>query len=374
MTFSIDVKTTGTQNYIYPSHDTELGEYYLSVGNTLYISKTIDRDNFTWYLPKINVQKLDYDITNLHPISDTEVAIFQKDSIRYVSYDTSLSAYRYYKSRVDIGLEEGSDVITTFDGKYTIFNTKRGLVAMGYQDFIASEEQTLAYISDTIYSHYERYITSPIKLCRFGLWLFVYRQDSNWCLLYDFRTNSWWPLQYPSNCKQFIILDNKVCLLLNNESLYDNLYDDVNNYIDDYNNGTDIDWFIKSQKLHLDAINYYKTVLNLTLNNTFNDDVDLDDESRDTKRMSFKFKIKLFRTDIGEDKYGSVVQKGYFESGTEKEVTYDVDCIATFVQRVNFSKVIEVQYEIYCNNNIAVRIPLSLANITIKYRRGSEVR
>ena len=373
---TIDFKVDGIINYLYPSHYCELENYYLSVGNKLFISETKNSTDFKWYFPKINTENLEYDITNLHPISDKEVAIFQKNTIRYITYDNDLEAYRYYKARTDIGLIEGADVLTTFDGKYTIFNTQRGLVAMSYQEFIASTEQALTFITDSIYTHYMKYAISPIKLCKYGYWLFIYREDSNGGYMYDLRTNSWWPFEYTNNCSKFIVMDNLVYLISNN-TIYSNLYDDITIYQDYIFNQEPvaIDWFIKSQKLHLSAINNYKNILSLTLNNTFNDDVDLDNDTRNKKKMRFTLKVKLFRTDISQDSYGSIVQKGYFSSGdTEKVISYDIDCISTFVQRVNFGKVIEFQYEIHSNNSWYEKIPLSLANISIKYKVGSQVR
>ena len=200
--------TKGKTNYLLPSFVTELSNYYLSKGNTLYISSpavdiSVDKSgavskkdaSFKWYLPERAKQDFDFNITNLHVISNTEVAIFFEHSIRYVSWDSDVSAYRYYKSKLDVGCKNGSDVLTTYDGKYTIFASERGLVAMTYQEFMATTEQALSYLSDSIYSVFQDFANNePIKLFKYAFWIFVYKQGSDKLLLFDIRNSSWWPM------------------------------------------------------------------------------------------------------------------------------------------------------------------------------------
>lgn len=54
---------------------------------------------------------------------------------------------------------------------------------MSYQDFIASTEQSLTYLSDNIYDMFINYITeknslNQIKLYKFGYWIVIYKRDS----------------------------------------------------------------------------------------------------------------------------------------------------------------------------------------------------
>lgn len=399
---TIDLFTEGIINYIVPDHFAEVDNYYFSKGNTIYISSLSEyMDGFQWYFPQINTEEFDYPITGLHPISTTELAIFQEDAIYYVvkQYNEQLKlyTYSYFKTRVNIGCKEGCDIITTFDGKYTLFASKRGLVAMSYQEFISSTEQALTYISDSIYSLFEAFNISPIKLYQHGYWIYVYRQDSNYCLVFDIRNSSWWPFMYKYNCTKFLAIDNKTHFICKNQlhSTYDGFGDYESNpqkpYRDVYyikrsetnivegqpvttermvKENVEIDWYILSQKLHLNAINYYKHIVNLTLNNVIDK----------KQKLSFTFTVKNYRTDISKDAIGSIVQEGAFNNGSFiDEVTYTVDTISTFVQRVNFSKVTEFQYKLESNTKIENTqktnlVALSLANITVKYKIGSQVR
>lgn len=69
----------GETNFILPEVYALLENYYVGIGNKLYISKSVtDNGKFKWYFPEISVQPFDNSITNLQPISNSEVAIFLK--------------------------------------------------------------------------------------------------------------------------------------------------------------------------------------------------------------------------------------------------------------------------------------------------------
>ena len=65
------------QNYDF-EYEAELSNYYFAKDNKLMISATgaYQTEDFEWYMPKRNTEYFDYAITNLHPISATELAIF----------------------------------------------------------------------------------------------------------------------------------------------------------------------------------------------------------------------------------------------------------------------------------------------------------
>ena len=79
----IDKITEGKINYILFDNHTELQEHYFSKDKTLFISEArLDGNKeFLWYLPEIKKQDFNLNITNLHPISSTEVAIFLPDEV-----------------------------------------------------------------------------------------------------------------------------------------------------------------------------------------------------------------------------------------------------------------------------------------------------
>ena len=65
---------------------------------------------------------------------------------------------------------------------------------------------------------------------------------------------------------------------------------------------------------------------------------------------------------------------GSIDSENYVDVNYDVNIIRTYVQRLNYSKVNEFEYMLSSNEENAINVPLSLSNITIKYKVGGEIR
>lgn len=364
---TIDEVTQGTNNYFVPDYYAELSEYYFSNSKDLYISaqgQTVAIDEFKWYFPERNTQTFDYKITNLHTISANEVAVFLEDSIHYVSRETNESTilYRYYKSKIQVGCLSGSDVLTTFDGKYVLFTSKRGLVAMTYQEFIASDEQTLSYLSDPIYQLYYEYIKanndSAIKLYKYGYWIITYKQSCNYAYVLDTRNNSWWRIESTYNAIKFIDIDNEVKYLSNGKLFDLNKSDDE--YYDFYNpEEFKINWHITSQKLYLKAINYYKHIVNMTFVSVHSK---VDDEY-----MDYQLRCNIYRKYID----GNISNKNEYET-----IEYNVNGARTFVQRLNYSKVNEFEYKLSndSENNIELDLPLSINGITVKYKIGGQVR
>lgn len=361
----ISKTTVESQNYIVPSHVSELSNFYFSNGSELYISQNYvtPEGKFEWYFPDITLQKFNYNITNLHPISNEIMSIFFNDEIWYVTFDSEVQAYRYYKSKLQVGCKEGSDVLTTFDGKYTVFAGERGLVAMSYQDFIASDEQSLTYLSDIIYDRFKTYLNGPIKLYKYGFWLLVYKQNSKDGYIYDLRNNSWWPVTGIDNNTKFVTINNEVQLLCNGKMYVLNKLD-INYFDYDGLKKTKINWFVKSQKLHLSALNNYKHIINMTFVSV-HDTKALEAANYNVECLDFKLQVNNYRKQIdgninSSDKYVNV--------------NYTVGAVRTFVQRLNYSKVNEFQYMLSSDENNAIEIPFSVNSITIKYKVGGQVR
>ena len=363
----VDVLTEGILKFDVFDHETELSQFFVSKGKNLYINaqgSNVGVDDFKWYFPERNVQEFDYEITNLHPISTTEIAVFLQDSIYYVKPVTTTIdgietiAYSYYKSRIPLGCEEGSEVITSYDNKYTMFVTKRGFVAMSYQDFIASDEQALTFLSDTIYDMFNEWNKGAIKLFQYNFWIILYRTNTGKAFIFDMRGNSWWPIEYNSNVKKFIEIDRKPLLL---SGLYLYKFDTSNdNYFDGNSlKGGRIDWFLSSQKLHLDAINYYKHIINLTFFGYNYGDKDVN--------VRFNLRVINYRkqTDTNETKSFSAVD-------------YKIQLTRTFVTRINYYKVNQVQYILESSRDEdaedKIPVPLSLTAISLKYLVTGQVR
>ena len=341
---SIDTKI----NHIVPTAITKLNAYYFARDNKLYISAQggkVQAGEFKWYFPKINTQLFVDNITNLHPISKDDVGIFFDDHINYVHRETSedKTLYYYYTSKIQLGCRLGNTILTTFDGKYITFATKRGIVALSYQNFVATDEQTLTYLSDNIFAIYDKWNTSAIKLLQYKYWIICYRQDNETAYVYDLRNNSWWPITYDISTKIFVF-KNKLHIVSDNDIfVLDTAY---NNYKDTKGN---ISWKIKSQKLHFNALNYYKHINNITLNNVADDGV-----------CTMTLKLKAYRKVMNES----------------KDLVFDIpiNFIRTFVKHLSILKTNEFQYQLTSDDTVALNSPLRLSNITIKYKITGQVR
>ena len=339
----LQVLNKGNESYnnIVPSHIAELNNFYLSEGSNLYISQKTENDAV--YFPEINKQTFTSKITNLHPLSESEMGIFLEDEIWY-SYLTE-NGYAYTKSRLDFGCKDGNDVETSFDGKYTLFDTERGFAALAYQDFVASTEQSVTFISENIKALYDKFRAKPVKLVKFKDYLFLYNDS---ILVFDFRTGSWWPWTI-SNLNR-IIRDDEL-MLIKEGKLCRFDFTSVK-YYDACTVKEDIDWHITSQKLHLNANNNYKHIINMTFSAVENEDANTS--------LSVNLTVNNYRHFVDE--------------GKEEVFDYRVQLIRTFVKRLNYGKVREFQYTLRMDDENAIKLPLSLSAISIKYKIGGQVR
>lgn len=367
--------TVGETNFILPEVHALLENYYVGIGNKLYISKSVtDNGKFKWYFPEISVQPFDNGITNLQSISNSEVAIFFENEIWHSTFDAETTidgkkgVYRYYKSKLQAGCKKGSDVLVTYDGKYTIFASNRGLVAMSYQDFIASTEQSLTYLSDNIYDMFINYITeknslNQIKLYKFGYWIVIYKRDSKDGFVFDTRNNSWWPLSSFDKPTKFVTIDNKI-EMLSVGNMYDLNKSDADYYDYDGEFVNKIAWVVRSQKLHLSALNNYKHIINMTFVSVHDSNI-LQNSEYNIDGLDFKLQVNCYRKKVD----GNINSLDDYVT-----VNYRVDTIRTYVQRLNYSKINEFQYQLSSDEENAMDIPLSLNSITIKYKVGGQVR
>lgn len=339
----LHVLNKGNESYnnIVPSHIAELNNFYFSEGSNLYISQKTENDEV--YFPEINKQTFTSKITNLHPLSESEMGIFLEDEIWY-SYLTE-NGYAYTKSRLDFGCKDGNDVETSFDGKYTLFDTERGFAALAYQDFVASTEQSVTFVSENIKALYDKFRVKPVKLVKFKDYLFLYNDS---ILVFDFRTGSWWPWTI-SNLNRIICDDELMLIKEGKLCRFD--FTSVK-YFDMCTVKEDIDWHITSQKLYLNANNNYKHIVNMTFSAV---------ENEDTKSsLSINLTVKNYRHFVDE--------------GKEEVFDYRVQLIRTFVKRLNYAKVREFQYTLRMDDENAIKLPLSLSAISIKYKIGGQVR
>ena len=211
-----------------------------------------------------------------------------------------------------------------------IFTTLRGVASLSPQDFIATTEQTLSYLSDNIQSKYYKFyndsvhstmlipdefdlsVKPMIKIVTYKYWIMFYRYMDREILALDTRTGSWWVWTTPYPIRSIVVnvrlnilmqidfnpIENMVVYsppkkptLLGvsfvwkdlDTEILDTYYDDV---IEKSLNGLSelrdsrrivfyadpmIKWYISSQHLHFNEINNYKSVKALVLNAKGND-------------------------------------------------------------------------------------------------------
>lgn len=336
-----DVINYGSYTEIFPEHFINADVLYISNGNTTYISSDAG-DKL--YFPEVNVQKYDFPITNLHQIAENKIAVFSRRGIDYI---TKIEGEYYYdKSRIPVGALDDCEIITVNDGKYTVFPSERGLAVMGYQDFVATTDQSVSYATDNIIDRWAEFSKSgPVKMCHHKFWVFIYNM-TNKVFVFDIRNNSWWHWTFPKPVRK-MYFDDELHLIadIDFRLTYDGEYFD---YCDEEANK--IPWSIESQKLHFDAPNHYKHIINFTFNS-------LSDRKFP---LSIRLDVKNYRKQI--------------DDGKPELFDYKIDVIRTFVKRVNYAKVCEFQYEIRYDEATYINVPFEVSAITIKYKITGQVR
>ena len=179
------------------------------------------------YMPKRNEQHFANKMTALHPLSDTEMGIFTEKDVWYVSTTTlsdgTIAYTRPIKSKIPVGLRDGSDVITALDGQALIFPTPRGLVGLAPQDFVATTEKTLSYLTDAIQEKYHsfyndgvmssmlipeefEYTYKPyIRINTYKYWIVMYKYLDREILALDTRSGTWWRWTTPYPIRSIMV-------------------------------------------------------------------------------------------------------------------------------------------------------------------------
>ena len=111
-------------------------------------------------------------------------------------------------------------------------------------------------------------------------------------------------------------------------------------YKDDYSD-KNIKWHLTSQKLHLDAMNYKKRIVNMTISSVSNNDANM------------LLKVVNYRQRAAES--------------AQEILDYEIDVIRNFVKKLNYVSVDEFQYTLSNDSSNAIQTQLCLSNIAIKY-------
>lgn len=326
---------------------------FVGKDNNLYIGEIIvdpDDDKEKLYFKKDDAHILDENITGLHPISDTELAIFTRDSIWYnINVD---NVYYYRQSKIVPNLKNKSELITLPDSTTTLMPSNNGIIALSYQNFVNTTEQSTVNISQDLTSIYDLF-KNDIRSLNWKQYTIFYESDNNVILIYDNRLTSWWRWTLPVEIYCLFVYDNLLYCIANGS-----IYEFSNSTIDYFDLiNTDkmkIDWYVESQKLYLGANNNYKHISNITLFSV--------QEGGNNDKLSLELNVKNYRKNVN--------------NGKSEDFDYKIDVIRTYVKRVNYAKVCEFQYKLSSNSqsNIELDIPLALSNVSVKYKIGGQVR
>jgi hypothetical protein len=364
-------------------------------------------DDLLLYMPKFNEQFFANKITALHPLSDKEMGIFTDTDVWYIGMttldDVTVAYTKPIKSKVPVYLRDGDSVITALDGQALIFPTPRGLAVLAPQDFIATTEKSVNYLSDAIQERYKHFYEDgvpgisfasnegkylpEIHLQLYKHWVLMYKRFDKEILALDTRTSSWWIWTTPYPIRSMLVEADLQILMQIDFSVpgqsgapkiapymgmlftwaepTDERYED--DVIENALNGTItlvreetigdrrilhhatpiIDWHITSQRLHFNQINNYKTIRGINLNLKGDD------------AMTAKFSTKVFRN--------------IHHPEQEDVVEMKVNDLRTFVKRFNLMHVINFQYKIENDSSVDPH-RLKLNSLCIKYEVKERIR
>lgn len=411
---------------------------YCSVLNEYYFSFTADGYNFLevtsdrrdesrlfsnkgldllLYLPERNEQRFANKITNLHPLGENVMGVFTDSEIWYIQTvalnDGSVAYTKPIKSKIPVGCRDGDSVITALDGQAIIFPTERGLTVMAPQDFIATTENTLTYLSDMIQEKYYKFYNTPIessllmgssitaydpiiKIVVYRYWVLVYRPMDREILAFDTRNKSWWSWKTPYPIRSLIggarlyalleiayspieswggVTEPAVSLLgrsfiwTDKDALpttdydigyYDDVIDNTLNgdiVVDSHGNSIVeyaspiIEWYFKSQRLHFGAINNYKAIEGINTNLT-------GEETEITTKLSTKAYRDFYHPEVS----------------VNSEIV--INDIRTFVKRLNIMHVTNFEYKFENESTLEkhLQTQLKLNSLCIKYSVKEGVR
>lgn len=332
----------GQNHVIFPDLLEQFITISMTKNNKLY--QSLKREGKVYFPENTEVDFID-DITAMVVFSQTSLGVFLEDNVYEYQYDTSNDLYTLTPTKLKLGCKKGSDVIVSYDGSTILLTNTKGLTGLTYQDFVQSTEQIYKYLTENIISEYTEFATSAIKLYQYKDWLFMYRQNTNLCYVYDARTASWWKWKLLYNITK-IVYNDEVLLIQMNDTLH--YFDfEIHDTLD--NETIPFDWYIKSQKLHFNAPNNYKHIRSLSIITT-----------QDSDSMRFKLEFTNYRNlDNLTDNY---------------VVEYDIDQVSTVIKRVNFVKTNAFQFVIANDEHDSYPTKFVTPDISIKYRITERLR
>ena len=144
-------------------------------------------------------------------------------------------------------------------------------------------------------------------------------------------------MSFDTTLQQIITID-KPYIVSNSKTYTTNTLSKI--YKDDYSD-KNIEWHLTSQKLHLEAMNYKKRIVNMIISSLSDTDANM------------LLKVINYRRQAAES--------------AQEILDYEIDVIRNFVKKLNYVSVDEFQYTLSNDSSNAIQTRLCLSNIAIKY-------
>lgn len=420
-----------------PEYFAELEEVYMSFvsmnegRNLLQVTQT-KRDerklltqetaDFLLYLPKKNEQVLANKITNLHPLYEKVVGIFTDKEIYYINTitlsDGTITYSKPIKSKLPVGCKDGSEIVTTMNGQVILFTTQRGIAALSPQDFVATTEQTITYLSagieNTYNDFYENYVPNmniirsveegwykpdkpSIKIVIYRYWILLYKYCSRDVLVFDTRFSSWWKFETQYPIRGMYAADTLTMLLEIDQSIIENgskptimplysvsfLFSDrakYKEYKDDIVEGT---YNGDVEVIHEHG---YEGIMDNNIGTRYVKEFVTDKISWKFKSQKLHFNqpnyyklIKAINMSArGDDtviaELSTIAYRNYYHPEQSDIMELKINDIRTFIKRMNLMHVVYFQFKMASDDTQEYPVPLELNSLSVKYEIKEKVR
>lgn len=427
-------------NFVPPDFCKVLNEHYFAYDKTLQITSTrYDEDkllsgnaDFLLYLNKYNEQSFSNIITNLHPLSDTQMGVFTDTELWYINTLTTEDGTVVYTkpilSKTPAGCKYGSDVITALDGQALIFPTPRGITALAPQDFVATTEKSLSYLSDAIQEKYDgfyhdsivnsvlvpnefdRKCPSFIKIESYKYFILFYKYLDREILVLDTRNGSWWiwstpypiksimsgsrlhvlmqmdfsPIEngviqmsnFSLNGVSFVFTDREISIITSRDTTFPEFGDTPianKDYHDDTVDGIlngDVELIYENESVgYRRLLRYASPVIDwyFTSRKLHFGQIN---NYKAIKNITINVKgDETFRAKLSTKAFRSIYHP---EQSDYMEV--HINDIRTFVKRLNLMHVVDFQYKLENDNTAEIQSQLKLNSLNIKYEIKEGIR
>jgi hypothetical protein len=406
-------------NEYYMSFDTD-GKHLLEVTQKKYDEDQLftgDSADFLLYLPKRNEQIFANEITNIHPIADNVLSVFTEHSIWNITTATLEDGTVVYSapilSKIPVGCRDRDDIMTALDGQAVLMATSRGIAALTPQDFVATADNVLTYLSDSIQDIYYKFYTTSVsdafgktyspsvKMLSYRYWLLFYKYLDRTILVCDTRNGSWWRWTTPYPIKQ-LVSDTHLYLIMQIDKTKSQSYGGVS-YVWRDHEDTNSDTIFVDDSFIVDILQsgkgYRDDIIDGTLNGSVTEVYENEfvgtrsvveyaspiiNWSFTSQKLHFN-QINNFKAvkgvtailegdDVVHAAFTAKIYRNFYHPEQNDIMRVPVNELRTFTHRLNLLHVINFQYKFENYANVDEETPLRLSSLTIKYEVKEGVR